>query len=72
MDVSAIVYFDQPMTLAGIERVYASSPGNHPMLILEEITPTSWKAALDPRHTAPIELEELKRLLRLRLGCRTD
>lgn len=72
MDVSAIVYFDQPMTLAGIERLYASGPGNHPMLIFEKITPTNWKAALDPRHTAPIQLHEFKRLLRLTLGCRTD
>lgn len=56
MDVSAIVYFHQPATLAGIERKYASDPGNHPMVIFAGITPTEWKATLDPRHTAPIEL----------------
>jgi len=73
MNVSAIAHFDQPMTRGDVERLYASNRlGGDPTLTFEEITPTNWKVSLHPQHTAPMQLDEFKRFLRLRLHCRTD
>jgi hypothetical protein len=69
----AIIHLDRPSTQADIEALYARERlFGDPQLIFEEITPVDWKVAPHPEHTAPIPLDELKKLLRLRLHCRTE
>jgi hypothetical protein len=75
------IHFDEPMTRVAIETAYKehrSGGCNAPMLIFEPIEPdksgasAKWKATVDARHTADIPTEELKKLLRVSLHCRTD
>ena len=73
MNVSAVAHFDQPLSRADIEQLYASSRfGGDPTLTFEEITPKDWKVSIHPQHIAPMQLDEFKRFLRLRFHCRTD
>jgi hypothetical protein len=68
-----IIHLDQPSTQTDIETLYASERlFGDPQLIFEKITAVDWKVAPHPEHTVPIPLDELKKLLRLRLHYHTE
>jgi hypothetical protein len=68
-----IIHLAQPSTQADIEALYASERlFGDPTLVFEKITAVDWKIAPHPAHTVAIPLDELKKLLRLRLHCHTE
>jgi len=66
-----IIYLDQPSTPGDLETLYASRkfPGD-PLIEFEQITPVLFRVTL-AGHTTAMSQKEFKRLLGIRLDCRT-
>jgi hypothetical protein len=68
---AVIIYLNQPSTPRDLETLYASRkfPGDPP-IEFEQVTPVLFRVTL-AAHTTVMSQKEFKRLLQIRLDCRT-